>query len=276
MFISCRILFILFALHFASSVLFAQDTARLVDIGGGRKLYLKCSGKMSSSTVILEAGGGGSTESWNRVQTDIAGFAHVCSYDRAGTGNSPAAGHSETVAEQVDDLHALLQASSKPPFVLVGHSIGGLLVRKYQTRFASEVVGMVLVDSAHEEQLIRFKDIPGAIVGPPANPATWPAQGFLVPGQRMQWHTNVPLVVIEHGHPMDLPPGARAHAQRLEQIMHELQLDLASRSSQGELRKAERSGHDIPREQPDIIVQAVRDVLSKIKPGSLIGKPPRQ
>lgn len=243
----------------------AHGAPMMVNIGG-RNLYLSCSGKISSPVVILEAGGGGTSESWDRVQPEVAKIARVCSYDRAGSGKSDAPGHQHSMEEHVADLHALLQkAGIKPPYILVGHSLGGLIVRRYQTQFSGEVVGMVLVDSAHEEQLARFKDIPGALVGPPANPANWLSEGFLLPGRHLQWHVDIPLIVLEHGRPIDLPPTVRARSTELEQIMHEQQRDLASRSSKGQLRTAKESGHDIPAEKPKDVIDAVHDVLRQAR-----------
>ena len=268
----CPISMMRLCLHLLGIVLaltIAEPTASgapmMVNIGG-RNLYLSCSGKISSPVVILEAGGGGTSESWDRVQSEVAKITRVCSYDRAGSGKSDAPGHQHSMQEHVADLHALLQkAGIKPPYIFVGHSLGGLIVRRYQTQFSGEVVGMVLVDSAHEEQLARFKDIPGALVGPPANPANWLNEGFLLPGQHLQWHVDMPLIVLEHGRPIDLPATIRARSKELEQIMHEQQRDLASRSSKGQLRTAKESGHDIPAEKPKDVIDAIHDVLRQTR-----------
>jgi hypothetical protein len=92
----------------------------MIDIGG-RRLFLNCSGKPHSQTVILEAGSESTSESWARVQPRVAEFAYVCSYDRAGLGKSDPAGHEETVAENVADLHQLLgKVALAPPYILVG------------------------------------------------------------------------------------------------------------------------------------------------------------
>lgn len=242
-----------------------QDQGRMVDIGG-RELYMNCSGQRRSPTVVLEAGSEATSESWRRVQAGVSKFAYVCSYDRAGLGRSPSAGHEESVAENVADLHALLGKSEiAPPYILVGHSSGGLRVRRYQTQFNNEVVGMVLVDSAHEEEVWRFNDaIPGSVRGVPADPANLPRLGMLPPRQRLQWRVDIPLIVLVHGKPMELPPNMRAQAALAEKIMHDMQQDLASRSAKGELRTAEHSGHDIPNEEPEVVVQAIRDVASRV------------
>jgi pimeloyl-ACP methyl ester carboxylesterase len=242
----------------------------MIDVGG-RRLFVNCSGTPHSRTIILEAGSEATSESWARVQPKIAEFAYICSYDRAGLGKSGSAGHEETIAENVTDLHQLLGKAGLPrPFVLVGHSSGGIRVRRYQAQFKDEVIGMVLVDSAHEEQIWRFNDImPGFVRGVPADPANLPRLGMLPPREHLQWRADIPLIVLEHGKPMEFPPALVAQGQLIEKSLHAMQQDLASRSTQGELRTAQHSGHDIPNEEPDMVVLAVKDVLTKSAPASL-------
>ena len=123
---------------------------------GDLDMHLYCAGE-GSPTVILEAGAGSPSSGWAWVQEKVAGFTRVCSYDRPGFGwSSPASGplSSEQVAAT---LHELLAAAGIPgPYVLVGHSDGGVYVRSYRAQFPSDVVGMVLVDSSHESQNLRF------------------------------------------------------------------------------------------------------------------------
>jgi hypothetical protein len=142
-------------------------------------------------------------------------------------------------------------------------------VRTYQSQFNTEVAGMVLVDSAHEEQVWRFNDaVPGSVKGVPADPANLPRLGMLPPRLKLQWHTEIPLIVLEHGKPIELPLSARPHAEVAERTMHAMQQDLASRSSRGELRRVEHSGHDIPAEQPEAVVQAIRDIVVRVRSGA--------
>jgi pimeloyl-ACP methyl ester carboxylesterase len=103
----------------------------MIDIGG-RKLYLNCSGK-GSPTIILVAGGDAFSIDWALVQPRVAGDTRVCSYDRAGLGWSDSGPADETVEQTINDLHALLQAAAeKPPYLMVGASIGGIFIRAYQ------------------------------------------------------------------------------------------------------------------------------------------------
>jgi len=124
---------------------------RLVEIEPGRKLNLYCTGT-GSPTVVFDSGVTGETVGWAFVQPAIAAHARACSYDRAGVGFSDPGTRTGSSANIVDDLHRLLIAASiAPPYILVGHSYGGMNVRLYKDLYPSEVVGMVLVDPVHED-----------------------------------------------------------------------------------------------------------------------------
>jgi len=119
-------------------------------------LSIDCRGQ-GSPTVILDTGLGVPAIGWNPVQTEVAKFMRVCSYDRAGYGWSGASSRPRTSAEIVKELHALLEAANeKGPYVLVGHSFGGFNVRVYNGQYPNDVAGMVLVDASHEDQNDRM------------------------------------------------------------------------------------------------------------------------
>jgi pimeloyl-ACP methyl ester carboxylesterase len=129
--------------------------ARLVNIGG-RRMNIYCLGR-GSPTVIFEAGLGDQIRTWAMVQPAIAKITRTCSYDRAGLGFSDPSGRPGTAANAVDDLHRLLMAASiAPPYVLVGHSLGGMYVQLFADRYLSEVAGMVLVDPVSFDQGQRY------------------------------------------------------------------------------------------------------------------------
>jgi len=130
---------------------------RLVTVGGGRRLNLYCSGS-GKPAVILEAGAGGSMLDWYAIQPAIARTTKVCSYDRAGREFSdPAPAPASGLASAVDDLHALLHAATiASPYVLVGHSLGGVIVLSFADRYRAEVAGTVLVDPGHPEMFPRI------------------------------------------------------------------------------------------------------------------------
>ncbi len=123
---------------------------RLVDVGGYR-MHIDCIGK-GSPTVVLDSGLSDSSLSWYKVQPEVAKFTRVCSYDRAGLGWSEPSRNPRNSGVFAEELHTVLHnAKINSPFVLVGHSMGGYDVRIFASRFPSEVVGMVLVDSAHPD-----------------------------------------------------------------------------------------------------------------------------
>jgi pimeloyl-ACP methyl ester carboxylesterase len=124
---------------------------RLVEVESGRELNLYCIGK-GSPTVVFDSGVTGETVGWALVQPVIAAHTRTCSYDRAGTGFSDPGTRTGSSANIVDDLHRLLAAASiAPPYILVGHSYGGMNVRLYKDMYPAEVIGMVLVDPSHED-----------------------------------------------------------------------------------------------------------------------------
>jgi pimeloyl-ACP methyl ester carboxylesterase len=126
----------------------------LVDVGG-YQLHILCEGT-GSPTVIMESGLGDSSLIWALVQPEIAKTTRVCVYDRAGLGWSEPSPKPRTAETIVEELHSLLtKAAITGPYVLVGHSIGGVYMRLYAHQYPDDVVGIVLVDSAHEEQMLR-------------------------------------------------------------------------------------------------------------------------
>jgi pimeloyl-ACP methyl ester carboxylesterase len=128
---------------------------RFVDVHG-RKMHLICMGQ-GQPAVVLDSGLSGSALDWSRVQPVVASFTQACAYDRAGCGWSDPGPRPRTSQQIADDLHALLQAAGiEPPYVLVGHSSGGLNVRVYAHCYPDEVAGLVLVDAAHEGQRERL------------------------------------------------------------------------------------------------------------------------
>jgi pimeloyl-ACP methyl ester carboxylesterase len=128
---------------------------KLYDVGD-YKLHLYCTGAGSPS-VILEAGAASPALVWYLVQEQVAKSTRVCSYDRAGFGWSEPASAPLSSDQVAADLHQLLKTADVPgPYILVGHSDGGIYVRSFVHQYPSEVVGMVLVDSSHESQNLRF------------------------------------------------------------------------------------------------------------------------
>jgi pimeloyl-ACP methyl ester carboxylesterase len=148
----------------------SSDESSLVDIGGERKIYLKCKGR-GSPTVVFVSGRSDRADIWQTIadkSTDkvsvysaIAKLTHVCAYDRPGTvtiikdniypSRSTSILQPITPKNTVADLHAVLKAAKVPePYILVGHSYGGLIVRLYASTYPNEVAGLVLIDTLTE------------------------------------------------------------------------------------------------------------------------------
>jgi pimeloyl-ACP methyl ester carboxylesterase len=128
---------------------------QMVDVGG-YQMHICCQGS-GSPTVVMDAGLGDFSLTWSLVQPEVAKSTRVCAYDRAGLGWSQRGSKPRTVENIVEELHTLLTvAGIDGPYVLVGHSMGGVYVRAYAFEYPEEVVGMALVDTAHEEQELRY------------------------------------------------------------------------------------------------------------------------
>jgi pimeloyl-ACP methyl ester carboxylesterase len=125
---------------------------QLIDVEGHRLHLYQMGAATGRPSVVLEGGLPSTYLDWWKVQPEVAQFTQVCSYDRVGFGYSDTGRQGDTAQDLVEHLHALLAQSGVPaPYVLVGHSFGGLLVRLYATSYPQEVAGLVLVDSTHED-----------------------------------------------------------------------------------------------------------------------------
>lgn len=147
---------------------------QLVDVGGHR-LHINCVG-MGSPTVVIEAGLGDWSTGWDVVQQGAAKATRVCTYDRAGWGWSEAGPLPRDAAQSAKELHTLLQNANIPgPYVMVGHSLGGLVVRVFANEYASEVAGVVLIDSMNPGQFNQSQVEAGSQKGIASQPFSLPA-----------------------------------------------------------------------------------------------------
>lgn len=257
----------------ASVALALASSDRLVAADGVR-LHIQCAGERQAGApvVVLEAGAGNSARTWRDVFDPIAQFARVCAYDRQGLGTSERTAAPQSGVEAVATLHALLRAADeRPPYLMAGHSYGGMLVRLYATRYSAEVAGLVLVDSSHEEQTKRFAALPTSAPPPgAAAPAAIPERidfaGTSAELAKAPWRGDIPLVVLSRGlwfRPPPATPDPQAEARLA--IWQELHRELATRSPQAELVVARQSGHYIQNDEPALVIDAIRRVLKNAK-----------
>ncbi|MGZ4279445.1 MAG: alpha/beta fold hydrolase [Solirubrobacteraceae bacterium] len=248
---------------------------RLVAIGGGRSLFLNCVGS-GGPTVVLEAGYGGNSLNWSAVQPRLGETTRTCAYDRAGLGNSLPIPGVHDAGDEIADLQALLEhAHIPPPYVLVGHSYGGLLVRLFAKAHPAETAGVVLVEAMGRNQDRRLLPIwraqPARVrraLPEPGVPAV--EDGVDLPAgealaARIRTLGDTPLAVITRGRPDDdgppLPPSVRRPVDRLWTTMQD---ELAALSSDHVHVVALRAGHFVQRDlngQPDVVIRAVDAVV---------------
>ena len=175
---------------------------RLVDIGG-RRIQLDCRGT-ASPTVVLESGLDNlGSVSWALVHDSIATTTRTCAYSRAGIMWSDAASGAFDSKRVAEDLHsALTKAGERPPFVVVGHSLGGPYALNFTGLYPTDVAGLVFVDASHPDQLERLRKATGKSMEAPT--------GMLSAVAALSWTGIVRLV--PDGGPSKLPPTAVAAA----------------------------------------------------------------
>ncbi len=280
----------------ASPTTASGDFTGLFDIGG-RSLWLECRGA-GGPTVVLEAGAGNNAQVWDAIALPpgtaspavlpgVAAFTRVCAYDRPGTRIGPGPEYSSrsdpapqprTAADTVADLHALLGAADVPgPYVLVGHSYGGLVVRLYASTYPDAVVGLVLVDAAHEDyyaavQALLTPEQWAAWLAPPPEFAAddaWERNDVAASSGQMREAAvasplrPMPLVVLTRGRPLEWPAGFPTDA--LEAAWRPRQDELAALVPGARLVVAERSGHYIQIDQPELVIEAIRQVVEAVR-----------
>jgi pimeloyl-ACP methyl ester carboxylesterase len=246
-------------------------SGRLVPISHGHRMFLECTGESHGApTVILATGRGiGNYQGWALVQSRVSAFARVCTYDPLGAGESDHVSGSPPVSEVVENMHDLFRSAQLPgPYVLVGISMGGVLIRHYEETYPTDVAGFVFVDSSHEEMMWRDAAISTAFSGPGDDLASLQHEGLLAPKQHLVWHDDVPIIVLERTvlPPCSAFPGlTQTQCDQINEAWHSFQVDLSHRSRHGQLRPVAGSGHAMQQERPDAIAQAISDVLNEVK-----------
>ena len=265
------------------------------------RLHVDCQGE-GEATVLFEAGLGGSSMEWIPVQQLVAEHARACIYDRAGyawSDPSPFPSHAVELSREADLLLDRIGATG--PVLLVGHSFGGFIVRELALRREADMIGMVLVDASHEDQLSRLESLAGKtmmprgtsfVVSPAQVPDSLPEylqrkikafsrmrKTYAALHSEMQYFresamqvrrdrtlVHYPVVVISRG--LDLYP-ADELGRRKTAIWKELQADLATLSSNSTLMVATDSGHHIHTDNPALVAEVINDILAaRIQPGT--------
>jgi len=265
---------------------------QLVDVGGHR-LHLWCTGA-GSPPVILEAGLGGSSADWGFVQPEIARFTRVCSYDRAGMGYSDPGPSPRTARRIAEELATLIDRSGLDgPVVLVAASSGGFDVRILASDHTDRVTGLVLVDASHEDQthdiprlarwvpllssigIFRLLDISfgprPALLSPSVQKfvgaTRFRATGYQAAADEIIHIRESASEVRTSRRTLPIPVVVVTGARGADATWQELQRDQVKLSERGCQIVAERSGHLVQIDQPQIIVNAVRGVIDGTRGG---------
>lgn len=257
------------------------------------RLHVVCQGE-GDTTVLFEAGLGGNSMEWIPVQNQVAQRARACIYDRAGYAWSDPSSHPAHAVALAHDADTLLEKINViGPLVLVGHSFGGYVVRELAQLRSADMIGMVLVDASHEDQLTRLEKLDGKtmmprssnfVVSPSSVPESLPIElqrkikafsrmrkTYTALHSEMQYFresasqvrrnrvvVDYPVTVISRG--LDLYESDVMGVEKTA-IWEELQQDLATLSSRSSRIVATHSGHHIHTDNPAIVVKAIFGIL---------------
>jgi len=273
---------------------------KLVDVGGYR-VHLYCAGTGSPTVVIV---GAGFSFNWGLVQPEVAKFTQVCSYDHSGIGWSDS-GPKDSCSLRVSEVHtALKNAGIKGRYVLVGHSLGGLVARVYAGQYPDEVAGMVFVDHALSFPLMLRSLSPGEKAPPPPIPSTGDVAGPIgkpmgiesdpnfskLSARDRELHlwamsqtrnqtalrTNMETsqectaeadaILKEHIHPLGDKPLVDVSTDEFRTPEYdEFQTKLLSLSQNSKQIVAAKSGHFIIIDRPDVVIDAISQVVRSVR-----------
>jgi len=255
---------------FVSAACFA-NSPEMVDIGD-HKLAIARSGQ-GIPTVVMESGAGGDIPAWTKIMSGVGSFTSAVTYARAGRGASEAAKTPRTLTNMVTELHEMLVAAGyKPPYVLVGRSLGGIFVRAFAIMYPGETAGLVLVDGSHERQQIEFAKAEGLttemyfaktkqanIQDAATSRELDGLKPVLISGNLglSGLLSDLPMVVITSTRP-DRPP-AVLKAWRV------LQDEVFRSTTHGMHIVTNKSGHNITETEPELVINSIRWVVDTVR-----------
>jgi pimeloyl-ACP methyl ester carboxylesterase len=237
------------------------------EMNSGPRLLRRVEAGAGECAVVLEAGLNNGAASWQRVMPLLTPHVRVAAYDRAGLGGSAPTPGLVTIDRQIDDLASVITGLAAGPCVLAGHSWGGILVQLLAFRRPDLVAGLVLVDPGHEEM---DSALPLSIRW------GWRTMRAFFPDEL---HEDAPVTLAAMREPRtagrsfpDVPvvvmSAARGFPRRFRANWTRLQTGLAAAAPQGRHIVVDGTGHNIPRNRPDVVARAILEVVAAAQAGS--------
>ncbi|UCZ54866.1 alpha/beta hydrolase [Bacillus shivajii] len=229
------------------------------------KLYAKLVGENKGKpTIVMDAGYGDDSKGWDSVISDVSMLSNVLIYDRAGLGKSESSSNSRTSRAIIKELKELLtEAKVEPPYILVGHSFGGVNLRLYTTEYPNEVCGLILLDSTPEDYRERFlptmpKEFQQAYNKQFVSECNYDEfMESLKQLKQSKRNVDVPLIVLS--------AGEKAHySEESQTLWNEMQKEISKISQKSEFIIAENSGHYIQNDEPKVVTSAIKTLINKI------------
>lgn len=227
------------------------------------KLFAKLVGEnIDKPTIVMDAGYGDYSKAWDSVISELSLLTDVLIYDRAGLGKSESSSRPRTSREMIIELKELVKGTKiELPFILVGHSFGGVNARLYANEYPNDVCGLILVDSTPEDYREKFLPTMEDEFQRAYNKQFVHEGNYdefmesLKQLKESRRKLNVPLIVLS--------AGKKAHySKESQELWNELQSELLEISTKGEFVIAENSAHYIQNDEPEVVVNAVKRLLS--------------
>jgi pimeloyl-ACP methyl ester carboxylesterase len=236
---------------------------------GGHRLNLLIAGQ-GSPAVILEGGFGAGIASWTNIENEIAKFTRVVSYDRAGLGQSEPGPKPRTAKQFALELHtALKNAGINPPYVLVGHSMGGITIRVFADMYSQEVAGLVLVDPSQEGFNDWLKSHPSPELKQQEAEVAKAAAGIrdesagveasFEQARKSKLPPEIPVILL-----VAVQSPLKSDPKVTEKWIEE-QREWVKKVPGAKLVRAEKSGHFIQGQQPELVIAAIKELVDKAK-----------
>lgn len=280
------LIFSLMAMLVTDPVIAQTATTNKVDVGG-YKLQYASYGK-GSPTIIIDSGLGDSpvdSGSWQTIINEVAKTTRIVVYNRAGLGESESAKVFPRTSEHIaKDLHALLTNAKIPgPYILVGQSIGGLHLRVFAKEYPKDIAGMILVSVTHPDQFALWlaalppqsADEPESITNARRflaeqmtsaanNSEHLDAKTSCAQARAVDTLGNTPLIVLTHSPKWRMVPDLDDDLlKKLEDISQKLQVDLTKLSTRSKQVIAEKAGHHLHAEEPQLVIDAIREMVKQ-------------